>query len=408
MQLPLDTGLGLPYSALIPLNAEKRNSKMSYFTIINTRDNDNDIKNKRGFLICNEQMEHIDTFVLPNAEIDHHEYQENDIGERLFFVKKDTIIDISNLTGQKKDTAFRCLNELIKIVDASGRETFSWDPLKNLGFESEFSGYKQMSSRWYKGAAFDWAHANSLYWDEDGNILYSFRFIGIGKISKLDGHIIWRIDRKCQRPNPLSDSIPIFLQHDFKVVRTENGEKAYSFWSSGDKTANYCIAYQFTVTGSSTVPVFKLLKHIKPQFPVTATDAGGNYDTEPDGSYLLNYGKYQNDTTAYRSFFEYRNQKNTLIGQYAAPNIIVSYRIHRLFGMRPARPVIIQKEGSLTIADVERECTWYKISNASKKEIVMVGKSKTYYPREAGAYCATISYGIGYSVSKPINFIKTK
>jgi hypothetical protein len=37
--------------------------------------------------------------------------------------------------------------------------------------------------------------------DEDGNILYSLKNIGIGKISRADGHIIWQVDRKKQKIN---------------------------------------------------------------------------------------------------------------------------------------------------------------------------------------------------------------
>ena len=135
----------------------------------------------------------------------------------------------------------------------------------------------------------------------------------------------------------------------------KNGRLIYTVWSSGDNAHPYFEAYKF-------------------------------------------------DTTYKRIFFEYRDNGNDFIGQYAAPNIVLSYRIHKLGAWRPDRPVVANQNGFLRVL-ATMDLTWYKKGTQKDSAMEKIPSGETFKPNESGVYCVAVKYGIGYSVSLLIHFV---
>ena len=66
----VDTSLGLPYGALIPLNASYQNQQFSFFSIAKTPDKNNKAINRRGFLLCNAKLENTSFFYEADYNLD--------------------------------------------------------------------------------------------------------------------------------------------------------------------------------------------------------------------------------------------------------------------------------------------------------------------------------------------------
>lgn len=404
MPMRADTSLGLPFAAMIPLNASIQNNQLNFYSKWRGKDN----TRKDGFVFVNDKLFAIDTLSQTPLEIDNHDLKLSRADEFLYFVKKDTNLP-QVISDKKSHTLTKYTTEVIQVADRSGKVVFEWDPLLHLGLESEYEPYRALSSSWYKHEAIDWSHGNSLAWDEDGNILYSYRYIGIGKIDRLDGHVIWRIDRKKQRINTYSDSIPFFLQHDIQSFTDKSGNHLYSIWSNGDKSFKHPTGLVFSVSDTlNNQHSVKLWRVIDPNKSRKGTDSGGNLDIDPDGGYLVNYGRYNNDTIGGDAFFEYRDSHDSLICAYTIPAAFFSYRVHKIAGWHIDRPQVIEYNGTLSASTPSQEITWYQLPDTNLKQIKKVRNGKTYAPVTSGKYCAVVKMGIGYATSKPINIIKTK
>jgi hypothetical protein len=267
--------------------------------------------------------------------------------------------------------------------------------------------YRYTPGTMHTGTDLDWSHGSSLCWDEDGDILYCYKHIGIGKISRKDGHIIWRVDRNHQKPNEHSDSIPIFMQHDFKSFKDKNGQIVYTVLSNGDSSRPVTTAYQFVVKEDAAhQPVFKIIRKFEPQVAVPNTGAGVNYDVEPDGNYLINYGAFAGDSSTNRLLFEYRDKNDTILAQYKVPPRIICYRVHRMKDSQLGRSRTVAKSGWLFAGNESVPHTWYRLSGADNTIVTEVGAGGRYKPTEPGIYCFTTRAGIGYSVSAPVRFDK--
>jgi hypothetical protein len=62
----------------------------------------------------------------------------------------------------------------------------------------------------------NWSHLNSVRFANDGNIIYSYRHIGLGEINVKTGEIMWKLGGKdIEKSISLPDSARYYLQHDF-------------------------------------------------------------------------------------------------------------------------------------------------------------------------------------------------
>ena len=403
---PSDTASDLSTSRSIILNAGVQGDKFLFFTVITLGGHMNNL----AILMCNRDFQMTDTFCRRGKEIDSHDFRLTGNGDMMYFPVHDTIMDIRKLYKNNVDSAVRLIYETIAIDDSKGKNIFSWNPLVALGIDAVCLPYRYAQGVMAGKNVFDWSHANSIDYDYDGNILYSLKHIGIGKISRADGHLIWHIDRNKQKINAASDAVPIFLQHDFHAVKDEQGNISYTILSNGDDEHPECNAYQFTVNfDKEGLPVVKLIKKMSPVDKVSNSGGGANLDEEANGNYLMNYGLFKQDTTLkQRPLFEYDDVKSSRREEYTIEPDVFAYRVHRLHDWRPVRPVITEKGGKLIADSKTSAIKWYHLSGTDLHIVEYVGNGEKHAAKEDGYYCVSVKYGIGWSVSRPFKFSKTK
>ena len=403
-----DTTMPFPYGQTVPINASYQNKQFTYFTVIKVKGPANTVLNKQGFVICNPNLQPVDTLMLPNQEIEHHELRIAPNGDKIFFVMHDSVVDMRAIHHLEQDSALKLSYENIVITDAKGKIVFTWDPIKYLGADAQYPAYFNEKGMMRKPGVHDWGHGNSVCFDYDGDILYSYKLVGIGKISRKDGHVIWRIDRNNQQPNSYSDTIPFYLQHDFKSGKDAAGKVFYSFYSNGDAQHKTSIACQFSVKDTlNGVKAFKILKKHTPPTEIKNSNGLGNYDVEANGNYLINYGAYRADTSNPKTCFEYRDVNNKILSSYALYPFATIYRAHKLDGWRPARPVIKLNGKVLSLEVNYPSISWYEL-NSKEQIATQVFQGKEFNPSKAGVYCAVVASGFGYAVSEPFNFAGIK
>jgi hypothetical protein len=381
------------------LDASVQNDKLTFFSLLDIKSSNGDMAHKQSYLSCNKNMMLSDTFTTAQSAIDGHDFKVSPAGEKLFFLPREKKVDMTGFTHESADTAVHVLYEEIQIADKKGKIVFQWDPMQKFGLEASYLPYRFVEASGSGGDQYSWSNGNSLAWDEDGNILYSFKNIGIGKISRTDGHIIWRIDRSRQKINKYSDELPIYLQHSFQWVKGADGGSYYTVLSNGDSLHPHCIAYQFTVKVEKDEPVVKIIKAIRPSEDLPNTLGGGNYEESSDGRYVFNYGAYwAKDPNVGRPVFEY-GDKTHVLAKYTVPYTIICYKVHSYESQHPPRPVI-KATGNVLTATGLKNYKWYKLSGNGLTTVKEVGVGTTFQAKDKGVYCVTAKYGIGCSVSE--------
>ena len=393
-------------SGFLMLNASCQNDHFMFYTVIKAPQYNSYL----GILICNKNMEIVDSFFCPGREIDSHDFIASPDGNMLFFAHHDTTMDLRKIYHNTYDSAVKVIYESIEISDAKGTSLFSWNPLYNLGFDAVYLPYRYVPGVMSSQSQFEWSHGNSLQYDYDGDIIYSLKHIGIGKISRKDGHVIWRIDRKQQKANTASGLIPIYLQHSLQAVKDDQGHISYTVLSNGDSAHPVCRAYRFTVDfDAKGQQIVKLLKTYTPSEAMTETGGGGNFDMDAKGDYLFNYGLFKQDTTlTQRPLFEYHVSGDKInSAEYNIANpYVFSYRVHRMSGCRPERPAIVDNNGVLSTNFRAEKYTWYQLSGQDLKTIHQVHIGEKYSPDASGYYCVACPYGIGWVVSRPLLYTR--
>ena len=382
------------------IDASVQNGKMSFFALIDTKEENGGLGRKQGYLFCDKSMMITDTFTTQERAIDGHDFKTSESGEKLYFLPQEATVDMSSLTHDGQDKVVKAFFEEIQIADKKGKVVFRWNPIEKLGLDASYLPYRFVEALISNRNQYGWSHGNSLAWDEDGNILYSFKNIGIGKISRTDGHIIWQIDRKKQKINKHSDELPIYLQHSLQWVKDADGSSHYTVLSNGDSLHPYCMAYHFTVKVVDGNTVVKVIKKVKPADDLPNTLGGGNYDENANGKYVFNYGAYwAKDTMVGRPVFEY-GDKAKLLSQYTVPFTIICFKVHTYDNQRPPRPQITAASNVLTATGL-KNYKWFKLSGKDLTKVTEVGAGAIYKAVEKGTYCVTAKYGIGCSVSEP-------
>ena len=358
-----------------------------------------------GYIICNSHLDPVDTLQSKGQlTVDCHDFRINEKKEKLILLKMDTVLDLRKISGKPQDSKVPATINIIQVRDSANKVLFSWNPVRVLGVNALYYPYKNtITYTASKKQNIDWSHGTSVSWDFDGDILYNFRFIGIGKISGKDGHVIWRMDRNNMPIIHQTDTLEFYSQHDFEKVSENNLYTTYSVFSNGEKDKESFVL-EFRVSKKNGE--IQKLKKIKPEKKIFSS-GWGNYEKDEMGNYLLNYGQYLKDTGNSRHIFmEYRNRNDGINSKYELPAGIFSYKVHFLKDNRPPRPEIIQANGMLTIKGDMKEWTWYRLSGAQNTEIEKVGEGSSYAPKNSGLYCVVGKYGIGYSASRVFEFGK--
>ena len=392
-----DKTKGWDSSAVYYENARFQSNRVTFFKNWQLNENSFD----EGYIICNKRMEPVDTARRRDLPLNTHDFRINEKGEKLIVVRLDTVLNISSMTGNPGDTAHKALVDVIEIFDSANHLAFRWNAEEKLGVNAVYLDYAWLNSRSSRLGYADWSHANSVSWDFDGNILYGFRHIGVGKISRKDGHVIWHIDRNKMPYIAGSDTLAFYLQHGFEKVADEDGHNRYTLFSNGDSRHPLSYGLEFTVDQQNNAlhVVSKKMPSVK-----VISNVGGNYEIEPNGDYNLSYGGNTDVTTRTRIFFEYSNAKDELYATYRSGRRLMSYGVHLLVEFRPPRPTVTNKDGELIGEGDMNEWIWYELNGADNTIVQQVAYGAVFKPANPGVYCVAGKYGIGWSVSKPFAY----
>jgi arylsulfate sulfotransferase len=130
----------------------------------------------------------------------HHEVRTDKNGNiyALTFDKK--VFDLSSVGGARQDTV---KGDGIVIFSRQGKKLWEWTMLDHLDPLSDPQIMKNKK---------DWVHANSVFREEDGNFLISFRDLNqVWKVDFKTGDVLWKLGEKGDFP--LADNELFAAQH---------------------------------------------------------------------------------------------------------------------------------------------------------------------------------------------------
>ncbi len=335
--------------------------------------------------------------------LDPHDYQTDAAGNKLVANHIQTKINISCLTGLQKDSARAAFINEILILSPDDSVIFKWNPLEHISACEMNWEYKDASISF--GDVINWSHINSLRFANDGNIIYSFRHIGLGKINRVTGEIMWKLGGKdTLNAIPMPDTINYYLQHDF----LQGEDNMYSVFSNGDNKHPYLDVLVFDI--NDTTKTAKLVNRYKPE-PKIFSKAMGSYECIGK-TCVICYGAYSVENSKVPHEIGRILVDNRTAVSLRANNLNFPYKIIQTkWAAIQRRPKVTQKNGVLQSNSLAglHDYTWYKIKGTTA---IPVGNGKTFTPTVSGKYVVEAQQGDGlfksYLISDVINFTKKK
>ena len=362
-----------------------------------------------GYILLNKKMEPVDTVKSRDAfgGLYWHDFRTNPKIERLVSIRKELNIDLRSATGNPADSAIHSEIDYIQVFDKHDSVIFNWNPMDHL--DSSYFNFKENlnSSRSFTSnntGIIEWTRLTSALWDYDGNILYAMRMIGLAKISRQDGHIIWRIDHKDMPIISGTDTMEWYSPHDFNYLYETDTSAFYSLFATG--WVNFPQARGVVFEMNKKTNKFKIVKNLWPKKKYMGLGQGG-CDYTREGDFTISYGRIEDSVTSesnFRDEIEY-GRKDSLYNIFQLPKWNYVYKAHRLENWpKPPRPIIVVKGGYLQVLGNLHAYNWYLLSDPDRTTATKIGSGKRIIPTRGGIYCVEGEYGIGYVVSKPLTY----
>jgi hypothetical protein len=342
------------------------------------------------------------TFDSIYQAVDNHEYEEDTHDNKLFFSVVKTRIDVRCLSGNPADSLMWAIVQYIVVLDSANQIKFVWNPLKYLSPCEMYWEYRN-SSTTYPGAL-NWSHGNSLRWANDGNILYSYRHIGVGKINSTTGEIMFKLGGKDSINSiSLPDSIGYALQHDFY----QRADGYYSLFSNGS-SIRLPFMEGLVYDIDENAKTVQLIDRIKPS-PDCISAALGGLDTY-NNMYVLNRGMNFCASSIFEMVDVVNISDQSPVAQIYGPSLNFSYRAHPTVWNISRRPLVSLENGELKTDSLPGlyGYTWYKVGDTTADN---VGTGLTYNPTTSGKYVVEARAGTGsftsFLVSDVFDFVLT-
>jgi hypothetical protein len=346
---------------------------------------------KGCFVVCDTNFQILDSVKGSSSNIDSHDFQINSQGERLYMTVFDTILNLAPFSKDYTDTAVLVTSQVIEIADQKGNVVFRWNPHNHFSVTESYRKFHDLTDNNPFTKGWDWQHVNSAGFTHEGNIVYSFRFIGVGKINRQRGEVMWKLGGK----NP-TISVPadgeFIKQHNFQEISPNE----YSLFSNGDKKHS-CKALVYRIDEKANTA--RVIRVYNPDSAIYSISLG-NYQTGKSGLCIINYGKYF--TLQERQIaFEVVDTSGKKYSTYSSPSLNFAYRVQYVDSWKPVRPVIINDSGTLTVSGNPNSVKWYLMEGTNLKHL---SDNVTYKPSESGTYVATSRAGFGWYVTNPFDF----
>ena len=329
--------------------------------------------------------------------------------EVLTIHKKDTMIDWRSLSGNELDSVVDCEYTTLEVIDTKSNLKFSWNPLQHLNqdlFQTKNKlDYLPKEYRPSIGRSMKWLKIISIAWDYDGNILYGIEDLGIGKIDRKTGKVLWQLNYNSTPKIFQTDTLRCFSPYDFKLIFHDKDKALYSFYDWGTFDGYWSKGVVFEQ--NKKTKELKLVKYVIPQRNYRSSGHGGLDYNPSTTEYVLDYGIFGQDslTTDFRDAFEY-GRKDSAYSIYQIPNGNYPFGVHRLENFpKPPRPTII-KQGKYLIANgISEQWTWYKLEGEKNTSVKLIETGACTKFEKGTKYCVVGNYGSGYVVSR-LYFVK--
>lgn len=327
-------------------------------------------------------------------------------GEELSVLIKDSVFDLSMISGSPGDKSVEGVFNLVQILDHYNNVILNWTPLQLSAVRAYVKDW--LDKRAMGGGSNSLFKIDGVSFDSDGNILYSLEKIGIGKISRTDGHVMWHID---YANGPLingKDTLSFHSTANFKALMDADTSFVYTILEHG--ADSFPLVGGIVFEQNKKTLNFKVLKYMNAKKAYRRGDEAqkGTFDYRAKGgSYLIEYGQFEVPDTAKSNFqdaFEYGKGDSTY-GAYLSPKWNFTLGAHRLENWPlPARPTISKNGNKLEAQSGSNNYTWYKLSGDNNTSVTEVGHGPVIHPENGATYCVAVPYGIGFSVSRSFTY----
>ncbi|MFT7611328.1 MAG: hypothetical protein ACI9J3_000271 [Parvicellaceae bacterium] len=125
--------------------------------------------------------------------LDGHDFKRLSDGNFALLGVSDSLFDLSAYTfnGSPGSASTICRCNTVEIVDISNNLIWDWNSCNYLHPSEGYDHYG------YNISSYDYAHINSVFEDDDGHLILSFRHMNsVVKISRTTGNVIWRLGGK--------------------------------------------------------------------------------------------------------------------------------------------------------------------------------------------------------------------
>jgi hypothetical protein len=215
-------------------------------------------------------------------------------------------------------------NTFQEINIENGETVFEWNASTHVGINESYNSLPDDVGR-AEDTPWDYFHINSIQKDAAGDYLVSGRVMDcVYKISREDGHIIWRLGGK-QSDFDIDDDAVFAFQHDARWVDSKNQTQITLFDNGPTEDIAYSRGLLLDVdTNTKKVTLNREFTNTAKTF---ATFEGSTQVLQlPDGNvnYLIGYGSQP-------YFAELNAQGEILLDvQFGKTNAVNSYRAYKL------------------------------------------------------------------------------
>jgi hypothetical protein len=327
---------------------------------------------------------------------------------------RDSIIDFSNLTGDPGDKRVECVYYVFDILDSRDNTEFLWSPLDHMDpkyfpIKEQLSIRSNTPGRKPQDMIVKLAALGLGPWDHDGNLLYNLEYMGIGKFSRADGHVMWHAETANMPVISGRDTFECYNPWDLKFLSENDSSVIYTVFDQKVDTASFGRGVVFEVNKNTNA--LKVLKYInaKKKYHEGERHQKGGFDYNlKTGEYLIDYGIYGNTNESdslFEDAFQY-GKGDSVYAIFRTPKFNYTLGGHKLENWPlPERPKILKKGNQLEAAGNFAGWTWYRLTGASKTKVKSVGHGSTITPEKGASYCVAGPYGMGYCVSKVFTYM---
>jgi hypothetical protein len=171
----------------------------------------------------------------------------------------------------------RVTGTAVQHLSADGTLLFHWSPFDHFAITDGEPADRT-------GASVNWTHGNALDFDDDGNLIVSFRNLGeLTKIDAVSGAVIWRMGGRRNEFTFLDLPFPAFSgQHSARVSAPDAVVILDNLGSPGESRAE-----SYTVDEAARTA---RLAHSYSSIPGVVTQVGGSVQNLPVGRTLISFG----------------------------------------------------------------------------------------------------------------------